>query len=389
MTGTSTKKRKKRKKKNSKIVKKSLLFIKVFLITYVLCSVTIIAAGGIILSTVKAPDIPSVSNIPNNGLKPDTADTDKKLNFRDIAYFSSDGEKGEQDADLAAPEGFADQDRKELFYTFLIIGLDGGVNTDTIMVASYDALNKKANIISIPRDSLVNADRPMKKINAAYASGTLNGGGVDGGIEQLKREVKTITGIVPDFYVCIDLDAFVKIVDAVGGIDIEIPFNMKYDDPVQDLHIDLKEGLQHLEGQNALRFARYRKGNNGRGAITDYQRIENQQGVIKEVLKNLLKPANILKIPEFIKIFNEYVHTDVKPENILWFASQLKEINGTEALSTYTMPTTGTSGLPMYYEYLDKFSIVDLVNRTINPYEKDIEAKDLDIIGEYELQRAG
>jgi anionic cell wall polymer biosynthesis LytR-Cps2A-Psr (LCP) family protein len=83
---------------------------------------------------------------------------------------------------LPSPEGFTDDDRKELFYTFLLIGLDGGVNTDTIMVASYDAVKMEGNVISIPRDSLENVQRRVRKINAAYPAGTLFGGGRDGGI---------------------------------------------------------------------------------------------------------------------------------------------------------------------------------------------------------------
>ena len=373
---TPKRKRKRYSKKQIRFLKKVLLFIKIFLITYILGSVVILAGGGILVNKMKPPAVPSISNRPN------TADKNKQYNISELAYHQdADGEAALSGDGLIAPEGFTDNDRKELFYTFLIIGLDGGTNTDTIMVASYDAVNKQANIIGIPRDSLVNADRAVKKINGAFPQGALNGGGRDGGIEQLKREIKSIIGIVPDFYVAVDMEAFVKIVDEVGGVDIEIPFNMKYDDPVQNLHIDIQEGLQHLDGADALRFARYRKGNNSRLSISDYQRIENQQAVIKAVLKCLLKPANILKIPEFISIFNEYVFTDIKPENMLWFASQLNEINGTEALSTHTMPTTGTSGLPMYYEYLDKYAIVELVNETLNPYKIDIEAKDLDIIG--------
>src|SRR5690606_21125987 len=120
------------------------------------------------------------------------------------------------------------------------------------------------NIISVPRDSLVNVKRKVKKINAAYPAGNLNGGGKEGGINQLKRELKTIIGFVPDFYIGIDLDGFERIVDAVGGIDINVPIDMKYDDPTQDLHTNIKKGQQVLNGEDALKFARYRKGNNSK-----------------------------------------------------------------------------------------------------------------------------
>ena len=277
------------------------------------------------------------------------------------------------------PEGFTLEDRKPLFYTFLIIGLDGGINTDTIMVAAYDGTEHKGYLIGIPRDSKVNVQRNVKKINAAYPIGTRNGGGKEGGVSRLGTEIKTIFGFIPDYYVLIDFKAFERIVDAVNGVEVEVPFAMIYDDPYQDLHINIPQGLQTLKGLDALRFARYRKGNNGKNTITDYQRIENQQAVITATLDKLLKPESLLKIPEFISIFKENVSTDIKPEEMLWFADQLKDVPGTDRLEKYTLPTTGTSGLPDYYELLDEAAIVELVNETVNPFTKDIVAGDLSI----------
>ena len=356
---------------NEKILRKNKksLFIKTFLISLIVILVLFISGVVILRGMVKPPAIAqnNEQNIPT---------------FEDSAFLPPNGD--ERDISIGGglndPEGFTIADRKEQFYTFLIIGLDKGINTDTIMLASYDGILKEANIISVPRDSMVNVKRKIKKINAAYPAGTLNGGGLEGGINQLKREIKTIIGFVPDFYACVDLDAFVKIIDAVGGVNINVRSDMNYDDPTQNLHINIKKGEQPMDGEKALKFARYRKGNDPRTTITDYQRMENQQALVKALFNKLLKPANILKIPEFIKIFNEHVYSDIKPENMLWFAEQLNKIKGTEALSTYTMPTKGTSGLPMYYEYLDETAIVDLINKTINPYKKDISTRNLDII---------
>ena len=357
------------------------LFIRTMVITFFVFFAIAISGFIIVHALIKAPDVAQTVKAANLD-KPDSPDSDKTPDHNEAAFLTPDGNQEDLNIGngLQAPEGFTSDDRKDQFYTFLIIGLDEGVNTDTIMVASYDAVNMEANIISVPRDSLVNVKRTVKKINAAYPAGTLHGGGREGGVEQLKKEIKTIIGFVPDYYVGIDLNAFVKIVDAIGGVDVEVPLDMKYDDPEQDLHIKIEQGLQHLDGETALTFARYRKGNNGRNTISDYQRIENQQAVIKAVLEKLLKPQSITKIPEFIDIFNENVFSDITTGNMFWFARQLNRIKGTEALSTYTMPTNGTSGLPMYYEYLDEAEIVDLINRTINPFKKDISVKDLDII---------
>lgn len=365
---------KSRKNKKLNKNKKLMLFLRTFLISTGVLIVIVFSGWVFLRSWIKPPDIPVQAAEDGPLLVEDG---------NEPAFLLPHGDEADKNIGngLAAPERFTSSDRKDSFYTFLVVGLDVGVQTDTIMVASYDSVNKSANIIAIPRDSLVNVKRKVKKINSAYGAGFSNGGGREGGIEQLKREIKTIIGFMPDFYIMVDLNAFVKIVDAVNGVDVYVPMNMDYDDPTpgQDLHIHFSKGLQTLNGKQALEFARYRK-NNDKTSITDYQRIENQQAVIKAMLEKLLKPESILRVREFIDIFNENVYSDIKPENMLWFADELNQVRGTDALSMYTIPTTGTSGLPDYVEFLDEAGIVELVNRTINPYIKDIEAKDLDII---------
>jgi LCP family protein required for cell wall assembly len=213
--------------------------------------------------------------------------------------------------------------------------------------------------------------------------GTLNGGGREGGINQLRREIKTLVGFVPDYYILVDFNAFVRMVDTLGGIEVDVPFNMVYDDPHQNLSINLISGYQTLYGEDALKFARYRLGNDRSRTITDYQRINNQQAVIQAVLDKLLRPHSIIRIPEFIDIFNDHVHTDIKLHEMAWFGEQFNEIRLSQsALQTYTLPTTGTSGRPYWYELPDEDAIVELVNRTVNPFVRDITTADLDIVGE-------
>jgi len=107
-------------------------------------------------------------------------------------------------------------------------------------------------------------------------AGFLGGRGIAGGVAQMQREVMTIIGFIPDFYVVIDYDAFFAIIDAVGGVDIYVPFHMRYDDPLQNLNIDIQPGLQHMDSEMALEFSRFRMSNHGFRSITDYQRMENQ-----------------------------------------------------------------------------------------------------------------
>lgn len=348
------------------------LFIKTFFVsTAVLLSA--VFSGALVLANLIKP--PEVSAQTSDGEKPDDG-----LSYEDVAAPFPDGHEDDKYVGrIIGNERLQQTDKKDNFYTFLIVGIDKGYNTDTIMVASYDGSLKTANIVSVPRDTLVNVSRAVKKINVAFGAGTRNGGGTEGGVDQLKREIRTIVGFLPDFYILVDLKAFERIVDAVGGVDVYNSYNMNYDDPWQDLHIHFNKGSLHLNGADALRFARWRQNNDNSGG-SDYSRIGNQQAVMKAVAAKLLTPESILKIPEFIDIFNTHIKTDLKNENLLWFATQIKEVAGADALSTYTMPTCGTSGTPNWYELLDEDAVVELVNKTINPYLTDIGKQDVDII---------
>jgi len=281
---------------------------------------------------------------------------------------------------LTAPSGFTDEDRKELFFTFLIMGLDEGINVDTIMVASYCGVTNTANIISIPRDIPVNVSRRHRKINIAYPAGVIHGGSSEAGVNQLKREIRSIIGFAPDFYVKINLDAFERIVDTVGGVYIDVPFHMRYDDPFQDLHIDIPAGPQRLNGEQALNFARFRLSNAGFRSVTDFERVQHQQAVIQGVLQQLLTPASILRIPEFVSIFQDNVSTNISAQDMLWFASQLTQVSGLDALSTHTLPTSHGSGPPNWYEFVDVFTTLQLVNSTVNPFTIPITPNDVNVV---------
>jgi len=380
----------KQKKKNKGVFFKTLsvtLFILAVLTVTGWLVLSNIPDGGKIIDTlIKAPDLTALASndTPSPGaIPPEVID--------DSPAFVIPEAPSEDDSETTpisrAPEGFTVSDRKDQFYTFLIFGTDNGVNTDTIMVGSYDGVNKKANIISIPRDSKIDATFSPHKINAAFAVGTLNGGGFTGGVDRMQREIKKIIGFIPDFYVCVDLNAFVQLVNSVGGIDVHVGQDMVYDDPYQNLHINLKAGEQHLNGQQAMEFARYRHGNlddpNRTAEITDYGRILDQQQVINAMLQNMIKPENYNKTNDYINIFTNNVKTNMAGSDELWFAAQLLQTKdkGSDALSMYTIPTDPNgSGPPNYYEYILKNDTLKLINETINPYTKDITADMLDII---------
>ncbi len=258
--------------------------------------------------------------------------------------------------------------RKDDFYTVLLAGTDksGGL-ADVIMVAAFDVANQKVNVINIPRDTLVNADRTIKKINSSYGYG---------GVDQLIDEVASVIGFEPDRYAVVNLQGFVKLVDEIGGVEFDVPTNMNYDDPTQDLHIHLSKGLQRLNGSQAIQLVRFRSGY----ANADLGRIAVTQDFLKATAKQTLKIQNLGKIPQFANIFVEYVKTNLTTGEILWFGQEGMKVDMEENLNFYTLSEELGSYKGISYVVLNETAVLDLVNSTINPYTYDITAGDLDII---------
>ena len=183
--------------------------------------------------------------------------------------------------------------RKEYCYTILVSGLDddnGG--SDTNILVRFDAVGKSIDLVSLPRDTLLNHEWASNKLNFAYAKG---------GTELLRTEIENLLGIPVDFYVTVNLKGFIALVDQIGGVDFDVPVDMDYDDPYQDLHIHYKKGLQHLNGQQAMEVVRWRKNNDGVGyATADIGRIETQQAFLTQVAKQLLKIDNV---PAMAQVF--------------------------------------------------------------------------------------
>ena len=271
-------------------------------------------------------------------------------------------------------------ERRPNFYTFLIYGLDDGNNADTIMVAAFDGNTRNAYIIGLTRDMRVDVDRAVgrSKLVASYAAGRANGGGHEGGISRLKYEVSTLIGFQPDFYMSVRYAAFVRLINAIGGVQIHVPFHMYYSDPCQDLFINIPAGTQRLNGQQALNFARFRQGNEGHRGVTDFQRMSNQQAVISAAVDEILSPRTITRIPELLSIYRDNVITDLDYGELAWFANDIR-VNGLGTLYTYNLPSARTERRG-WYEIPDKEGILELVNRTINPFTIDITAEMVRIV---------
>ncbi|MDL2273553.1 LCP family protein [Oscillospiraceae bacterium OttesenSCG-928-G22] len=291
----------------------------------------------------------------------------------DITPMPSPGDPNIDGPSVFFPEleGSPDVDggelRKEKFYTFLLAGTDkDGALTDVIMVASFDVKNMEINVINIPRDTLVDAKRSVKKINGAYG---------EGGVEQLMDEVASIIGFRPDRYAIVDLKGFEALVDAIGGVTFDVPRDMNYDDPTQNLSIHLKKGEQLLDGKKALQLVRYRSGY----ANADLGRISTTQDFLKAVAKQTLRIQNLPKIPKFAGLFFDYVKTDLENGELLWFAQQALSVDTEENINFYTLSEETANYNKLNYVVVYEKDALELVNSTVNPYSRKIT--NLNVIG--------
>lgn len=186
--------------------------------------------------------------------------------------------------------------------------------SDTLFVATVDPGKKAAAILSIPRDTRVKiAGHGYDKINHAYAYG---------GHKLTKDTVEGLLGIPIDYYVLIDTKAFERIIDAIGGIDIDVEKRMYYEDPWDDdggLVIDLRPGMQHMDGKTAITYVRYRDEEG------DIGRIARQQKFLRAVMDKVASPSIIPKIPSIIQEVSAAIETDMSISKMVSLAGILKE----------------------------------------------------------------
>ncbi|MDY4416843.1 LCP family protein [Selenomonas sp.] len=221
--------------------------------------------------------------------------------------------------------------------TIMIMGVDEREDdvgrSDTLMIATVDPKRSRAALLSIPRDTRVKiAGHGWDKINAAYAYG---------GERLTQRTVEDFLGVNMDHYVIINTHAFQKIIDAIGGIDIDVEKRMYYEDPWDDdggLVIDLRPGMQHMDGKTAVTYVRYRDEEG------DIGRIKRQQKFMAACMEKITSPTIIPKLPAVIREVLGSVKTDLSMRQLLEFAGTLKEAQR-NGLKTDMVP-----GRPLYID---------------------------------------
>ena len=202
--------------------------------------------------------------------------------------------------------------------------VDSPGRSDTMMLADLNLEGRTAHLISIPRDTEAQIPgRGLHKINAAYAYG---------GADLSRRTVENLIGVKIDHTVAVNLDAFREAVDAMGGVDVIVDKPLKYTDHWANLQIDIPAGLNHLDGEHAMQFVRFRH-----DALADIGRVKRQQDFMRALREAMKKPSAIAAWPGVMRAVASHTETDLTPAQMIAlgrFAKSLPE----GALTTETLP---------------------------------------------------
>ena len=183
--------------------------------------------------------------------------------------------------------------------------------SDTIMVCSYNPKTQQASMLSIPRDTYTGKNK-----NNAQAYEKINSRYIAQGVDGVKKYVKQILDIDLDYYVVVDTEALIKLIDEIDGVYFDVPIDMDYDDETQDLYIHLKAGYQLIDGKKAEQLLRFRHNNDGTSypmeyGDNDYGRTRTQRDFIAATIKQTMNPSNIFKIFKIMDIVNTYIDTNI------------------------------------------------------------------------------
>ncbi|MBQ2890600.1 MAG: LCP family protein [Clostridia bacterium] len=217
--------------------------------------------------------------------------------------------------------GHWENTEKENRRTFLVLGTDKEeTRTDLILLCQYNEKNNHLSVLQIPRDTRVENGRGDKKINSAYGS--------KNGIKTLKNEVEKVTGIYPDNYFVINFKGFRQLIDAIGGVEFDVPVDMKYTDPVQNLVIDIDKGYQTLDGKKAEMFMRFRQNDDHSGyAEGDIGRLKAHKSFYRATIDKLLSFNGVFNIGEIIDVARDNVKTDFTLSDLFRYMGDIRKLN--------------------------------------------------------------
>ncbi|MBN2795455.1 MAG: LCP family protein [Clostridia bacterium] len=224
----------------------------------------------------------------------------------------------------------------------LLFGTDGE-RADTLIFLSYSKKSHDITMVTVPRDTKHEVEGMnalgQDKINAVYCFGN-NMGGSDNQV----KAIESILGVPIHYYIRVSYNGLKAVVDAIGGIEINVHRDMNYDDSWADpeLHIHLNQGLQVLNGDKAMQYIRWRKNNDGSGD-SDLARQQRQQEFILKVIKKSFG----LDIVKVIGVTYDYVKTNMSKEDVLYYGSELIGFDFS-TVNRHVLP--GEADMKYYYQ---------------------------------------
>lgn len=290
------------------------------------------------------------------------------------------GSETEQPVDPALPtlEG-----RREGVYTFLLMGADPVTGlADTITLATYDMPGGTIKCMSIPRDTAIDTAPRPAKLGDYYFT--------DGGPDGLRDRVAELTGILPDYTVVLHAQAIEKLVDALGGVEMEVPLDISYEAPAQKLKLHLREGVQTLSGEEAMALLRFRWSSGGIH-FDDYTRIEVHHDFLNALVRKCLDIDNPDTLLTAVQTADAYLSVHRNPVdlpdltlgNLLWFVQQTMELKP-ENISFFTMPCVQRGVETVPYCFAVPELLADAVDQHLNPYTSPITEADLHLVRQAE-----
>jgi LCP family protein required for cell wall assembly len=246
------------------------------------------------------------------------------------------------------------------YINLLLMGLDESEKrADGIMLVNFHPESGKVNILSITRDIMVKSDSGrIYKINALIGLG---------GEAEIIEKVEKLTTMPVHYYLTVNFKGFREIIDLLGGVEIDVPFDMKYDDPYQNLHISLNKGRQILDGEKAEQYLRYRKGNKtGEGYEDgDLGRIKAQQQFLKEFIKQKLKLKYLFKADDIFFVIKDNVTTNIEIGDVNYYIDCIKKID-VNKVDFYTLPGHPEYIDNQYYYIYDEEKTKEMINNNFN-----------------------
>lgn len=270
-------------------------------------------------------------------------------------------------------------ERQDGVYTVLLVGEDKwSGNTDTILVGKIDTVAHKMDFVSLPRDTLINVDWDVRKLNSVYYKARNAG---QDPAEQLKKHVTNIIGFPVDCYAVVNLEAFVQVIDTIGGVEFDVPRDVYMEDYTlvdgewKESYYGIYAGKQTLSGNECMALVRYRHGYEG----GDIDRIKFQHDFLRACASQFISLGNIPNVGKVIDILAKNIDTDLSAANIAYFFRQALMCKA-EDINFHTMPTASKMLGGYSYAVIVVYNWRDMINELLNPYTEPITINHLNVM---------